>query len=184
MPRGSAADSVWLVVDIATGVAVVAVRAGWWIGGALARALLPMRDLVTRPPLVPERYRPAQLLGRLAAEGQYRRHAAARAGRHLVQRAVPVATAEILDQLDLTELIRERVDLIGLARYVAVGLRLPRSGLPTSARESTGSLTSETVQHPQIHGTEADQALAEWVDRVFGPRRSANDTPDEPTEPQ
>ena len=179
MHRRSAADTVWLVVDTTTGVAVESARAGWWIGGAVARTLLPLRDLVARPPLVPERYRPTHLLGELATEGHHRRDAAMRAVRRLVQRSVPVATAEILDQLDLTELIRERVDLIGLARYVAAGLRLPGS-----IRESTGSLTSEAVQHTQIQGVEADQALAEWVDRVFRPRRPADDDPDEPPEPQ
>lgn len=94
------------------------------------------------------------------------------------RRSVPVVTAAILDQLDLTELIRERVDLIGLARYVAAGLRIPES-----IRESTASLASDAAQRTRLDDAAADQALAEWVDRVFRPRRPAREDPDESTEP-
>lgn len=182
--RRSVADSAWLVVDTTTGVAVESARAGWRIGGALTRVLLPLKDLVARPPLVPERYRPAYVLGGLAAEGHHLREVVMQAARRLVQRSVPVATAEILDQLDLTDLIRERVDLIGLARYVAAGLRLPESlRNSTASLTSDAPLTSNAVQPTELDDAAADQALAEWVDRVFRPRRPADDDPDEPTQP-
>ncbi|MCA1676415.1 MAG: hypothetical protein LC799_31000 [Actinobacteria bacterium] len=136
VPRRSATDTGWLVVDTSIGVAVEAGRAGWWIGRTFARTLRPLRDLAARPPLVPERYRPADLLGGLAAEGHDRRDAAIQAGRYFAQRSVPVLAAEVLDQLDLTELIRERIDHIGLAATWQQGSTIPGASASPPARWS------------------------------------------------
>ena len=101
----------------------------------------------------------------------------------------------VLDRLDLTELVVSRVDLdriaraldleaiayrldlnalaaridlIGLAEQVVVGIDLPQL-----IRDSTGSVASEGVAGVRMQGMEADQALAHLVDRVLRrrPRR-------------
>lgn len=211
VPLRSATDTAWRIVDATIGLTVEAARAGSRVGGAVTRTLRPVKDLATRPPLLPDRYQPAHLLQELADEGQVQRRAALDA----LRRLVPVAVAEILDQLDLTELIRARIDLdaliaavdvdavvaradldavvarldlIGLAHHVAAGMDL--SG---GIQETTGSLTS-AAQSGRLQGTETDpQAIAEWVDRIFRARRpetdDALDRPadpgdDQPTDPQ
>jgi len=101
----------------------------------------------------------------------------------------------VLDRLDLTELVISRVDLdriagaldieaiaygldlnalaaridlIGLAEQVIVGIDLPQL-----IRDSTGSVASEGIAGVRMQGMEADQALAHFVDRVLRrrPRR-------------
>jgi hypothetical protein len=101
----------------------------------------------------------------------------------------------VLDRLDLTELVVSRVDLdriaraldieaiayrldldalaaridlIGLAERVVVGIDLPQL-----IRDSTGSVASEGITGVRMQGIEADQALAHFVDRVLRrrPRR-------------
>jgi hypothetical protein len=196
--RRSAADTAWLVVDTTIGVAVKATRTGSRVGRAVARTLRPLTGVVAAPPVLPERYQPVHLLRGLADAGHDQRLAAGQ----VLRRSMPIAAAQILDQLDLTELIRDRVDLnalmtdvdinavvaradldaiaarldlIGLARYVAAGLYLPEAG----------SLTTEAVRETRIQGVEADQAIAEWVDRVFRPRqRPDTDDPGELSEPE
>jgi len=71
-------------------------------------------------------------------------------------------------RLDLTALA-ERIDLIGLAEQVIVGIDLPQS-----IRDSTGSVASEGIAGVRMQGMEADQALAHLVDRLLRrrPRRS------------
>ncbi len=95
----------------------------------------------------------------------------------------------VLDRLDLTELVMSRVDLdriagtldieaiahrldlnalaaridlIGLAEQVVVGIDLPQL-----IRDSTGSVASEGIAGMRMQGMEADQAIAHFVDRVL-----------------
>ena len=64
-------------------------------------------------------------------------------------------------RLDLNALAR-RIDLIGLAEQVVVGIDLPQL-----IRDSTGSVASEGIAGVRMQGMEADQALAHFVDRVL-----------------
>jgi hypothetical protein len=95
----------------------------------------------------------------------------------------------VLDRLDLTELVVSRVDLdritraldieaiayrldlnalaaridlVGLAEQVVVGIDLPQL-----IRDSTGSVASEGIAGMRMQGMEADQALTHFVDRVL-----------------
>lgn len=157
------------MLDGTIGLAVVAIRVGGRIGGTITRTLRPVTDLAARPPLLPPRYWPVRLLSGLAAEGQRQRRGALRAARRVLLRSVPPAAADVLDQLDLTDVIRDRVDLIGLARYVAAGLGYPE-GPPVAGPEAA------SAQRAQFPGVEADpQAVAEWVDRVFRTGRPPTD---------
>jgi hypothetical protein len=73
----------------------------------------------------------------------------------------------IADRLDLNALAA-RIDLIGLAEQVVVGIDLPQL-----IRDSTGSVASEGIAEVRMQGMEADQALTHLVDRVLRrrPRR-------------
>lgn len=139
------------VIDAAVSVTVGVARAGVQVGGAITRPL------------------------HAAA-----RHTARRAARQVLRELGPVVAAEILDQIDLTELIRTRVDLVGLARYVVAAIDLPEI-----IRESTGSPIPGAEQVIRIQSIETDQAIAAWVDRVFRPGRnlSVQDDPGARTPP-
>jgi hypothetical protein len=64
-------------------------------------------------------------------------------------------------RLDLDALVA-RIDLIGLAEQVVVGIDLPQL-----IRDSTGSVASEGIAGVRMQGMEADQVLTHLVDRVL-----------------
>lgn len=68
----------------------------------------------------------------------------------------------MLDQLDLNALVRERVDLIGLADEVVAGINLP-----AIIRESTGSVTSDVMHDVRSQSERADDAVAGIIDRIL-----------------
>ncbi|MCP9271682.1 hypothetical protein [Mycolicibacterium arenosum] len=68
----------------------------------------------------------------------------------------------VLDELDLNALVRERVDLIGLADEVVAGINLP-----AIIRESTGSVTSDVMHDVRSQSERADDAVAGIVDRIL-----------------
>ena len=81
----------------------------------------------------------------------------------------------ILDQMDLTEIVLKRVDLvrvvdavldqmdlIALANEIIDGVDLPEI-----IRDSTGSMASETVKGVRMQGIGADQAVDRAIDRLL-----------------
>jgi hypothetical protein len=99
----------------------------------------------------------------------------------------------VLDGLDLTKVVRERVDLDALVAGVDVDAVIDRLDLrrlaeeviaavdlPEIIRQSTGSVTSETVRGARMRGISGDDALARTVDRLR--RRHAQ--PVAPTTPE
>jgi hypothetical protein len=69
----------------------------------------------------------------------------------------------VLDELDLNALVRERVDLIGLADEVVAGI-----DLPSIIRESTGSVTADVMDDVRSQGERADDAVSGIVNRILG----------------
>ena len=69
----------------------------------------------------------------------------------------------VLDELDINALVRERVDLIGLADDVVAGI-----DLPAIIRESTGSVTADVMDDVRSQGERADDAVSSFVDRMLG----------------
>jgi hypothetical protein len=65
------------------------------------------------------------------------------------------------DRLDL-DALAARLDLVGLAERVVVGIDLPQL-----IRDSTGSVASEGIAGVRMQGMEADQALTHLVDRLL-----------------
>ena len=90
-------------------------------------------------------------------------------------------TELVLDQIDLTALVRERVDidaivadvdidaivaridLIGLADEVIDGV-----DLPSIIRESTGTVTAEVMTDVRSQTARADDVVSGFVDRMLG----------------
>jgi|1186.fasta_scaffold16283_2 hypothetical protein len=70
--------------------------------------------------------------------------------------------AGILTELDLTRLVVEHVDMVSLANAVVDGIDLPQI-----VRESSSSVTAETVDSVRLQGIDADRAVAKLVDRML-----------------
>jgi hypothetical protein len=95
--------------------------------------------------------------------------------------AVTKVTELVLDRIDLTALVRERVDidaivadvdidaivaridLIGLADQVIDGV-----DLPAIIRESTGTVTAEVMTDVRSQTARADDVVSGFVDRILG----------------
>ena len=102
--------------------------------------------------------------------------------------AVTRITELVLDQIDLTALVRERVDidaivadvdidaiiaridLIGLADQIIDGV-----DLPAIIRESTGTVTAEVMTDVRTQTARADDVVAGFVDRVLGRNQDPRD---------
>jgi hypothetical protein len=79
-----------------------------------------------------------------------------------VQATVRKVVAAALRDVDLTDLIDDRVDLVVLANRIVDGVDLQRI-----IRESTGSMSSEAVAGVRTQGMRADDAVSVLVDRVL-----------------
>lgn len=105
-------------------------------------------------------------------------------GRHEAQAVLSLIVAAVLDELDLTAIVRDRlqadaieaviarIDLVGLANEVIDGV-----DLPAIIRESTTSVTAEVMTDVRTQGERADDAVSGFVDRVLGRRQSFRDRP-------
>lgn len=119
------------------------------------------------------------------------------------EQAVPAAVDLVLDQVDLTALVARRVDLDRLVALVDVDAVAARVDidliiaridliaraqevvdgidLPGIIRQSTGSMASDSLREVRSRGIEADQALAQFVDRRLLRRRSTRSATAAPT---
>ena len=78
--------------------------------------------------------------------------------------AVAVQLVErVLDELDLNELVRRRVDLVALADEVVEGI-----DLQAIIRQSTESVTAEVMTDVRSQGERADDLVSGFVDRLLG----------------
>lgn len=94
---------------------------------------------------------------------------------------VPRLTEAVLDRVDLTELIRARVDLDALAAEIDVGVLarevIDAVDIPRLVRDSTEAMGSDTVRGVRMRTVDADEWVTRAVDRVLRRRRAAA-TPD------
>jgi hypothetical protein len=121
-----------------------------------------------------ETYKACERLPFVGARLRDARSALERRGEHLVAigleplkasiTAVAVELVDrVLDELDINALVRERVDLIGLADEVVAGI-----DLPAIIRDSTGSVTADVMDDVRTQGERADDAVSGIVDRILG----------------
>ena len=93
------------------------------------------------------------------------------------------ALALVLAEVDLTELVRDNVDLDALMTTVDLDAIVQRIDVADVAervlqtvdlaaiiRESTESVTSEVVQGVRLRGADADLAVGRTIDRLLGRR--------------
>ena len=98
-------------------------------------------------------------------------------GRVEAKAVLSLIVAAVLDELDLTAIIRDkleaeaidaviaRIDLVALADQVIDGV-----DLPAIIRASTTTVTADVMTDVRSQGERADDAVAAFVDRMLGRR--------------
>ncbi|MGX7678988.1 hypothetical protein ACSMXN_08815 [Jatrophihabitans sp. DSM 45814] len=100
-----------LVLDSAIGIGVQAIRLSSVAVNATRRVAQPLSAVLLRPPLVPKKYWPQTRLIQLAERGQVARQVQAARLAELVNELVPLVLNAVLDRIDLTQLVLDRVVL-------------------------------------------------------------------------
>ena len=133
-----------VAVDAALGAAALAMGAAASVTRHVARAATPVWRVVMHPPLLNERLHPGRVIEALADRGEEARTATDGDLNRIVAAVVPPVVYEVLDSLDLTTLVIERVDMpVRLEKRLAALL----TDLATQKRMSLSSLFEETFLH-------------------------------------
>jgi len=120
-PRSTEATPAGLaLLDAALGVSTSALGSLGFVGRHLGAVARPVVVAVLRPSFVPEVYQPWTWVAGLARHGERRRDSLLREFSKVLDALVPLVVTAALDRLDLTELVRERVDLEALVAGVDV----------------------------------------------------------------
>jgi hypothetical protein len=122
-------------VDAAAGMAALTVTAAVSVTRLVARAAAPIGRLMLHPPLLDERLHPARAVEAFADRGQRARILANADINRIVATVVPPVVNEVLDSLDLTELVRQRVDIDSLVSTVDIVTVVDRMDVDAIARQ-------------------------------------------------
>jgi hypothetical protein len=117
------------------GVAAVAAGAAASVTNGIARAVGPLGRAVLHPPLLTERLHPARAVDAFANRGRAAIMSRSRDLERVIAVLVPVVVREVLDQLDLNAVIRERVDLDGLVATVDIAEIIDRADIDAVMRQ-------------------------------------------------
>jgi hypothetical protein len=109
-----------VAVDAALGAAAVATTAALWVVRRFARAAAPFGRIVMHPPLLTERLHPARVVEALADRGRAARTSTGADLNQIIAAVVPPVVYEVLDNLDITALVLDRVDIDTLVSAVDV----------------------------------------------------------------
>lgn len=103
-------------------------------------------------------------------------------GRREAQAVLSLIVAAVIDELDLTAIVRDRlqadaiaaviarIDLVTLANQVIDGV-----DLPAIIRESTSTVTADVMTDVRSQGERADDAVSGFVDRMLRRRQGFRD---------
>lgn len=122
----SSARTVPAAVDAAVGVAAAATSAAASVTRLFARAAAPVGRLVMHPPLLKESLHPARVVEAFADRGHLARTSANADLNQIIAAVVPPVVEEVLDSLDLTALVQERVDIDALVSTVDIAAVVDR----------------------------------------------------------
>jgi hypothetical protein len=187
-----AADNALAAADLAIGIGAASVD---FARSAVSRGR-PLLDSVMSPltsaaqtaaPLADRTWQagPQPWLRQTAARGRQDREALTAAVVRLILTRVPGLADALLDQLDLTALVAERVDINALAAQVDAIAFLDRIDpdaltrylveeldLPAIIQSSTGSIMSDAVHDVRMQSISADERLSRAVDAMLLRRRA------------
>jgi hypothetical protein len=134
-PGTSSARTVPAALDAAVGMAAVATNAAVSVTRLFARAAAPVGRLVMHPPILNERLHPARVLEAFADRGQLARTSANDDLSRIIAAVVPPVVDEVLDSLDLTALVQQRVDIDVLVSTVDVASVVDRMDVDAIVRQ-------------------------------------------------
>ena len=190
--------AVQVPLDVALGATVVVARPVVGVTSALVRAFAPLaRDtaaLVARPPLVPEPLTPAAWIDALSHHGRTVRLAGSEdlevAGGEALDVVIPTVLERVLDRIDITELVLQRVDLerivgavldrmdlteVVLERVDLAGIAeevIDDVDLPEIIRDSTTGVAGAVVDGTRLRAVEGDELVNRLVDRILLRRKA------------
>jgi hypothetical protein len=125
--RGSSsARTVPAAVDAVLGAAAMATSTAVSLTRLFARAAAPVGRLIMHPPILNERLHPARVVEAFADRGHVAWASASDDLNRIIAAVVPPVVDEVLDSLDLTSLVRERVDIDALVSTVDVAAIIDR----------------------------------------------------------
>jgi hypothetical protein len=101
----------------------------------LARAAAPVGRLVLHPPILNERLHPARVVEAFADRGQLARTSANADLNRIIAAVVPPVVDEVLDSLDLTALVQQRVDIEVLVSTVDIAAVVDRMDIDSIVRQ-------------------------------------------------
>ncbi len=164
-------------VDVALGAAVTVARPVVAVAVVAGRAVEPlvrgMWSLAARPPLVPEAWTPAALAARLGDRGRHVRFAAGADATELTGQTldalVPTVLDPVLDRVDLTGLVIQRVDLERLVTAVLdtmdlTGLVLDRVDLHRVVEAALDSLDLTQLVRDRVDVAALAEEVVEEID--------------------
>jgi hypothetical protein len=122
-------------VDAALGAAAMATNTAVAVTRLLARVAAPVGRRVMHPPLLDERLHPARVVEALAGRGHVARTSTGVDFSWVIAAVVPPVVDEVLDSLDLTALVRERVDIDALVSTVDIAAIIDRMDIDAILRE-------------------------------------------------
>lgn len=122
-------------VDAAVGVAVLATNAAVSVTRLFARAAAPVGRLVMRPPILNERLHPARVVEAFADRGYIARTSANDDLSRIIAAVVPPVVDEVLNSLDLTALVQQRVDIDALVSTVDIAAVVDRMDIDAILRQ-------------------------------------------------
>jgi hypothetical protein len=133
--RTSSTRTMPAAVDAAVGVAALATSAAVSVTRLLARAAAPVGHLILHPPILNERLHPARVVEAFAARGHLARTSASDDLNRIIAAVVPPVVDEVLDSLDLTALVQQRVDIDALVSTVDIAAVVDRMDIDAIVRQ-------------------------------------------------
>jgi hypothetical protein len=125
----SSGRTVPAAVDAAVGLAAMATNAAVSVTRLFARAAAPVERMIMHPPILNERLHPARVVEAFADRGYLARTSANDDLSRIIAVVVPPVVNEVLDNLDLTALVQQRVDIEVLVSTVDIPAIIDRLDL-------------------------------------------------------
>jgi hypothetical protein len=131
----SSKRTVPVAVDAALGAAAIATSAAVSVMRGVARVAAPVARVVMHPPILNERLHPARVVEALADRGNEARTSTDGDLNRIIAAVVPPVVDQVLNSLDLTALVQERVDIDTLVSAVDIAAIVDRLDIDAIVRQ-------------------------------------------------
>jgi hypothetical protein len=150
-------------VDAALGAAAMATSAAVLVIRGFARVAAPVGRVVMHPPILNERLHPARVVEAFSDRGRQARTSTDGDLNRIIAAVVPPVVDQVLNSLDLTALVRERVDIDTLVSAVDIAAIVDRLDIDAIVREVD---IDAIVRQVDIDAIVRQVDIAAIVDRV------------------